>query len=125
MSEPISLIFDTTVHEGKLDEAKQVAAAMHADVVKNEPGTLVYNCYIDEVSRRLCFTDRYASSEAFMAHLGNPVVGEALGKILAIADLNGLTILGEPSDEVRAAVTPMGAKFLAPYKTLEREPVTV
>ncbi len=114
MSEPFSLILDTTVKAGQLPALRPTISTLVNDVQNNEPGTLDYRSFVDEASNRLCFFDTYASSEAFLAHLTRPPVKAALDQIMANVDINAFTVMGNVTPQVREALQPLGATFLRP-----------
>ncbi len=114
MSEPFSLILDTTAHAGQLPALRPTISALANDVRANEPGTLDFRSFVDEASNRLCFFDTYASSEAFLAHLGRQTVSDALDQIMAHVDINAFTVMGNVTPQVREALQPFGATVVRP-----------
>ncbi len=120
MSEPFSLVLDVTAHQGKLPETKTLITNLVNDVKKNEHGTLSYQCFIDDAHGRICFLDNYASSEAFLEHMGRKSVGSALNTLMANCDVNGFTIMGNVTPQVKKALGEMGASYVTPHAGFNR-----
>ncbi len=123
MSEPFSLVLDVNAHKGKLPETKTLITNLVNDVKKNEHGTLSYECFIDEAHGRICFLDTYASSEAFLEHMGRKTVGNALNTLMANCDVNSFTIMGNVTPQVRTALAEMGATYVTSVAGFTRAPV--
>jgi quinol monooxygenase YgiN len=120
MTQPITLVFDTTANPGKLSEVKAAATKLVNDVKANEPAVAAYNLFCDDASGRVCFLDAYSSSEALLKHLARPPVESALNTINANCAPPKITILGTISPEARQAVSKLGAKVVAPVAGFSR-----
>jgi quinol monooxygenase YgiN len=96
------------IHDGKLNEFKELAAQCCAAVKQNEPGALQYDWFFNEDETECVVRERYADSHAVFAHLGN--VGELLGKIQQIGDMT-IEVYGNPSPELRAATAGMNLRI--------------
>ena len=88
------------IHDGKLDEFKTQAQACIQSVREKDTGTMQYDWFFNSDETECVVRERYASSEAIIAHIGN--LGETFGGLLATADI-ALEIYGEPSAELVAA----------------------
>lgn len=124
MSKPFSLILDVQAHDGALEAIQSTVSDLVQDVHDNEPGTVSYNCYVDDASGRVCFLDTYASSEALVEHLGREPVGQALATIMENSTTNQLTLFGDVTPECAEAVAPLGARIMPHHAGFERTPVT-
>jgi len=106
----LDLIARFRIPEGRLEDFKPLAAQCLAAVREKDPGTLRYDWYLDESGTDGVVIETYESSEALLAHV--ETVQEPLGKALEFASLS-LELYGEPSRELRDALTPLGTKFYA------------
>ena len=89
-----------------LDEFKRLAG----DAVKiaaDEPGVLQYDWFFNQDETACVVRERYANSDAVLAHLG--VVGELLGKIIELGGGVEIDVFGSPS-----AVLVQAAEALRP-----------
>lgn len=82
---------------------------------EKDPGTLQYEWFFNEDESACAIRERYASSEAMLAHMGN--LGHVLGKLVEVGGgLQGVEVLGDPSPELLAA----GAAFIPTvYKSFD------
>lgn len=108
MSDQIQYAVKWTIHDGKLDEFKALAAEATALVEANEPNMLGYNWYMDASETHCTLIEQYPNTEHILVHLGN--VGETLGKLLEVADI-GIDVFGEISAEAHGALDPLGAVY--------------
>jgi quinol monooxygenase YgiN len=96
------------IHEGKLNEFKDLAAQCLVAVKEREPGALQYDWFFNDDNTEYVVRERYTDSSAVFAHLSN--IGELLGKIQLIADVS-FEVFGNPSQELRAAIAAMSPKI--------------
>ncbi|NNE70906.1 MAG: hypothetical protein HKN29_11170 [Rhodothermales bacterium] len=104
----VSYIVEFNIKDGKVDEFKALAHGFIKEVEANEPGTLGYEWYLGDGGRCL-IQETFEDSAALLTHLGN--VGPSLPKLLEIAPIAGINVLGEVSDDARAALAGLGATF--------------
>jgi len=104
-----------TIHPGKLAEFKEVAAACLRSVQERDSGTLQYDWFMNADSSVCVVRETYRDSAAVFEHIGN--LGETLGALLGVSDMD-LEIFGEPSAELTAALTDMGAGIYSPFQSL-------
>jgi len=72
-----------------------VAAALlleYGDAVRDEPGNLRFEAFRDSDSGAMVVVERYASEEAFEAHLADPANAEFNAKLTAILGGGGSTL---------------------------------
>jgi quercetin dioxygenase-like cupin family protein len=96
------------VKPGKLAEFRQVADQL-VSISRAEPGTLGYEWYTADNHTFHVF-ERFASSEALLAHLGNLM--PVMPSFLATADIRGMSVHGNSSPAVRDALGGFGARFM-------------
>jgi quinol monooxygenase YgiN len=76
-------------------EVLPVAAALllqYGDAVREEPGNLRFEAFHDRDNGSLVVVERYASRDAFEAHLANPANAEFNAKLTAILGGGGSTL---------------------------------
>ena len=109
MTSHIRVHAEHAVSEGKLDEFRKMAAEMIHQVEANEPNYLSYEWFLSDDEDTCHIIGLFKDSEAVMAHLAN--IGEMMGPFSEIAPATGIELYGNPSDELREAVAPFGAKI--------------
>jgi quinol monooxygenase YgiN len=82
------------IHPGKLGEFKALAAQCVRLVRENDPGTTVYDWFINEEGSECIAIDSYNSSEAVLAHIKN--VGPSMRELRQLAEVTA-ELLGSPS----------------------------
>lgn len=110
MSNPISWNLQMAVKEGRLDKARALATEM-VSATRQEPGTLVYEWFLSDDGKRCHINERFADSEAALAHLGN-FGAKFADRFLDCFEPTSLSVYGEPSTEARAALDGLGATYL-------------
>ncbi|MGK0275683.1 MAG: quinol monooxygenase YgiN [Ilumatobacter sp.] len=108
MADQIQYAVKWTIHDGKIDEFKALAAEATALVEANEPSMLGYHWYMDASETHCTLIEQYPSTEHILVHLGN--VGATLGKLLEVADIS-IDVFGAIDDDARGALDPLGAVY--------------
>ena len=103
-------------HPGKVEEYKRLSAQAMDIVRAKEPGTLEYSIYLNEDETEAVAIERFASSEALLAHGAN--MRELSPAVLATATVEG-ELLGEPNAELRAKLTGPEPELFTPYMSLK------
>lgn len=110
MPETISWNVQMSVREGCLDSARDLMNEMVA-ATQEEPGTLGYEWFLSEDGRTCHIYERYADSEAAVAHLGS--FGSRFAeRFLACFEPTTLSVYGDPSADARTALDAFGASYL-------------
>ena len=104
------------IHPGKGAEFREIAAQCLDAVKAREPGTTVYEWFINEASTECVVLETYESAEALLAHTRN--AGAFVGRLLKIADCS-VDMLADPTPEVRAALTRMPLSLYGRLQGLE------
>ena len=99
------------ISESKLDEFKQLIPEFITTVKEKDPGTLMYDWYLNEEMLECIVLETYTDSRSFLAHAGN--VGDTIQKALAISELS-IEIYGNPSEELKTALEGLAPKIY-PY----------
>jgi pentatricopeptide repeat protein len=99
-----------SVREGRLDDARELMNEM-VSATREEPGTQVYEWFLSEDGTVCHINERYADSEAAMAHLGN-FGSKFADRFLGCFEPTSFSVYGEPTAEARAALDGFGASYL-------------
>lgn len=98
--EQIRFVLDIDVHD--VARFKEVVARC-VEVSRDEPGTLVYDWYLDEETGKARLYEAYASADAVRAHATGPVftdVGIPLFEISTFVHMDAFGDLGTLPDEL-------------------------
>lgn len=104
-----------TVHDGRLAEFKEVAAACMRSVREKDTGTLQYDWFFSPDGAVCEVRETYRDSAAVFEHIGN--LGDTLGDLMSVADMH-LSLYGQPSPELAAALDDMGASVYTPFQSM-------
>ena len=119
MDAPIAWVLEVAVKPGQIDSLQALMAEMVAST-DAEPDALSYEWFASDDGGVVHLYERYADSAAALAHLGT--FGEWFaGRFLAAVDPTRLTVMGNPSDQVKAALSGLGPVFLRPLGGFARE----
>lgn len=110
MAETVSWNLQLSVRDGSLDDARTLMAEM-VEATRGEEGTLGYEWFLSGDGRACHINERYADSDAALAHLANFGANFA-DRFLACFEPTGLTVYGEPTADARAALDGFGAAYL-------------
>lgn len=110
MSRSISWNLQLTVREGKLDDARSLMSEM-VDSTRGESGARGYEWFLSDDGQTCHINERYADSEAALVHAAS--FGSRFAeRFLACFVPTALSVYGDPSAEVRAALDGLGAVYL-------------
>jgi quinol monooxygenase YgiN len=101
------------IHPGKATEFKALSAECVRIVREHEPETSLYDWFMNPDETECIAVDRYASSDAVLAHIRN--VGPTMRKLRHLADIS-VELLGSPSD---ALIEALQFKSSAVFKRLD------
>ena len=110
MPNTISWNLQMSVHEGHLKDARELMSEMVAGT-EQEPGTQGYEWFLSEDGKTCHINERFADSEAVMAHLDN-FGARFADRFLACFEPTSLSVYGDPSAEARTALYGLGATYL-------------
>jgi quinol monooxygenase YgiN len=112
MPDTVSWLLILNIKEGQLDTFEALGAEM-VESTREEPGTAIYEWFVSDDGAAVHIYERYADSDAVLAHLG--AFQERFAKrFMAAAEPAGWYVFGEPSDAARAALAGAGAQFFGP-----------
>ena len=105
----VAFILETTVNDrGALDSL--MADAVSA-VQANEPGTTHYEWNISEDGATMITYERFADTDAALAHLGG--FGPFVERLMAAVTVDKMTVYGAPSDELKEALAGFSPTFMS------------
>ena len=118
MSSTISWNLQMSVMEGRLDDVRALARDMVAST-EQESGTTNYEWFLSDDGSQLHFSERYTDSDAALIHMSN-FGSQFAGRFIECLKPTSFSIYGEPSDELRAALDGLGAKYYGPFGGFSR-----
>jgi len=104
-----------TIHEGKLEEFKKLAAQCMRSVRERDSGTLQYDWFFDDTHTECVVRETYKDSGAVLEHIAN--LGATLGAILGVCDM-ALEVYGSPSAELVEAAAGLAPKIYSPFQSI-------
>ena len=111
MTGAIQFLIKLSVSADKRDAWKTLMHEMLAATEK-EPGTLVYEWYVDDATGRFQLHERYADRAACENHIDNFVTNFA-ERFLGIASDIEFTVCGDPSEKVREVLAGLAPSYFA------------
>ncbi len=113
MSEHVDWVLQLDIKPGHFEELRALVEEMVDATKANEPGTMNYEWHVSDDGSTCHIYERYADSDAVMAHLG------AFGAKYAERFMSALTpsalfVYGSPNAAAREALSGMGAQFMKP-----------
>jgi len=110
MSKPISWSLQMNVRSGQLDDARKLMKEM-VESTSAEKESHCYEWFLSADGKTCHILERYADSDAVMAHLGT--FGTKFAeRFLGCFEPTSLFVYGEPRDDVRKALDGFGAVYL-------------
>ena len=113
MQGQVSWILETTVKPGQLDTFKALMDEM-VDGTSSESQTLNYEWYISDDGGTLHLYEKYADSDAMIAHV-NGFLEKWAARFLSCIDVTRFTVYGDPSEEARKLLAGFGPIYLGPW----------
>ena len=104
-----------TIHEGKLDEFRDVAAKCMQSVREKDSGTLQYDWFFNEEHTECVVREKYRDSDAVMEHMGN--LGELLGSLMSLCSMD-LEVYGSPSAELAEAAAALAPSVYHHFQSI-------
>ena len=107
----ISLHLKLSVSDGQLDTFRALMTEMVAATKQNEAGCLTDDWYVMADGSEVHIHERYADNGAALIHLGNFGANYA-ERFFACVAPHSFVVYGPANDDIRGALTPMGAVFM-------------
>lgn len=105
------------IFDGELERFTQLAQEC-VDIVRAEDsGTLEYRLYVNEAGTEAFVHERYRDSAAGLEHMRN--IGRMMEPLAEVCTMTG-EVCGEPSAELREALTAAGVTIYSPLVSSDR-----
>jgi quinol monooxygenase YgiN len=104
-----------TIHEGKLEEFKELAAQCMRAVRERDSGTLQYDWFFNNTHTECVVRETYKDSGAVLEHIAN--LGPTMGALLGVSDM-ALEIYGSPSAELVKAAAGLAPRIYSPFQSI-------
>ena len=112
MTTHISWILQVAVKPGKLADFKTLMGEM-VESTGTEPGAVAYEWFVTDDGSQVHIYERYADSDAALAHFGS--FGENFAeRFFGAVDPTGIVVYGSPSDALRDGLAALGPSYLGP-----------
>lgn len=108
MSTVISWVFEAIIKPDELDEYRALAQEISADNEAAEPGQVIFEWFIDD--HEVHIYERYTDSAAALSHVQRFVANFG-GRFLSLCTPTQMSVYGEPSDELKAAITGFNPRY--------------
>lgn len=113
MSKHISWVFELVIKEGQTENLKELMEEMVNATKTLEPGTLAYEWTISEDGKQCHIYERYADTEATLAHL--EIFKEKYAeRLMKTGDPERFVVYGETNSEVKEALEGFNAAYMVP-----------
>ena len=114
MNDNVYWLLEVVIKPGEFDSFKALMNEMVESTQVNEPNTLNYEWAISEDSQKCHLYERYADSAATMTHLAT--FGEKFAeRFMAAVEPTRFMVYGNPSNDVKEALSGFGAVFMTPF----------
>lgn len=111
MSAEISWVFEAAVKPDALDKYSALAREITADNQADEPGQQILEWYIN--GQDVHIYERYQDSAAALTHVQR-FLEHFAGRFLDMCTPTRMSVYGQPSDELKAAITGFNPTYLEP-----------
>ena len=108
--ENISWSLKLSVSDGHLEQFRDLMNEM-VELTRAEGGCMTYDWYVMDNGSEVHIQERYANNAAAMVHIGNFGANFA-ERFMGLVTVRSFAVYGPASDEVRGALTTLGAVFL-------------
>ncbi len=113
MENHVSWVIELAVKPGELGTFKTLMEEMVAGT-RTEPPTLNYEWYISEDDSVIHIFEKYADSDAMIAHVSG-FLEKWAARFLASVDVTRFTVYGDPSAAAREMLAGFGPTYLGPW----------
>ena len=113
MPNPVSWNLRLAVREGRLDDARALMDEMVAST-RREDGALGYEWFLTEDGTSCHLHERYADSDALLAHLGT-FGADFAERFLQCFEPTSLAVYGAPNDAAKGVLDGFGAAYLGTW----------
>jgi len=113
MEGQVSWVLEASVKPAEFDTFKVLMEEM-VEGTSKEPSTLNYEWYLSEDGGTVHLFEKYADSEAMIAHVSG-FLEKWAARFLACLDVMRFTVYGDPSAAARELLAGFGPTYLGPW----------
>jgi quinol monooxygenase YgiN len=118
VSDEVSWFLELAIKPNQVDVVRALIPEM-VDSTRSEPGALIYEWSMNDDESVICSHERYADSEAVLAHLST--FGETFAeRLLAAVDPTRFVVYGSPTHRAKEALDGFGALYVKPLAGFAR-----
>jgi quinol monooxygenase YgiN len=111
MSTDIAWVFEATIKPDALDDYRALAREISTDNQASEPEQLAFEWFLDDHDVHIY--ERYRDSAAAVSHVQRFVANFA-GRFLSLCSPTRMSVYGDPTDDLRTALTDFQPRYLGP-----------
>ncbi|WET16431.1 antibiotic biosynthesis monooxygenase [Yersinia intermedia] len=117
MKNEITCVFNLTINDGQFPAFKELVSHV-VEATRKEPGTLSYVYSVSEDQQTAHIVERYRQ-QGLVSHVDHTFAPFA-ETFLSLVTITGLTVHGEPDEEIRKRLDPFGAVYMKPFDGFTR-----
>jgi len=117
MKNEITCVFNLAVNDGQFSAFKEWVSHV-VKATSKEPGTLSYVYSVSDDQKTAHIVERYRQQD-LVSHVDYTFAPFA-ETFLSLVTITGLTVYGEPDDEIRKRLDPFGAVYMTPFDGFTR-----
>ncbi len=103
------------IHDGKLEDFKQIAARCMDSVRTKDSGTMQYDWFFNSDRTECVVREKYHDSQAVLEHSAN--LGETAEALLEVCDFSA-EIFGAPSEELLEVIADLDVQVYSAYQSI-------
>lgn len=104
-----------TIHDGKLDEFKELASQYMKVVREKDSGTLQYDWFLNDARTECVVRERYRDSDAVLEHAAD--LGDLMGRFMGISTPE-IEIYGAPTNGLLEAIAALQPRVYSAYQSI-------
>ena len=113
MHSEITCLFALDIKPGMLSSFKSLVAEI-VSVVRNEPGTILYEYSANEQGDKAFIVERYKDSASIISHVDESF-GPFAERFLSFVSITSLVIQGTPSADARHRLDAFSPLYMTPF----------
>ena len=114
MSNNIFWLITAKVKEGQVENLKVLMNELTESTKNNEPETINYEWFLSGDEKFCHLFENYKNSDSTILHLKS--FFKNFGKrFMDVLEIKNFTVYGEPTDELKVIMDPLGVVYMKPY----------
>lgn len=119
MNDNIFWVLTTKIREGELDNLRVLMNELTEATKNNEPEAMNYEWFISSDEKYCHLFEKYSNSASTIIHLKS--FFKNFGKrFMSILEIKSFTVYGNPSDELKEIMDPLGVVYMMPFGGFSR-----